>query len=189
MNRWRVFRSTEAAPIPVALGTTASFMIFARTTDKIRCRIPAAPRAVLVSCCAMETNTCDSGLLHCLIDQCSVHLSGGRQHDAVYKHPCTHVGCADVGRDGQSLSAVPSPGRRGSCLDWGGSTSRDRPRPGDCAASSGGGLAAGDCTASSGGGLAAGDCTASSGGVRVPRVRVPRLPGPLSLLDTPSPPR
>src|SRR5438132_5657123 len=184
MNRWRVFRSTEAAPSPVALGTTASFMIFARTTDKIRCRIPAAPRAVLVSCCAMETNTCNSGLLHCLIDQCSVHLPGGRQHDAVYKHSCTHIGCDDVGRDGQSLSAVPSPGRRGSCLYWGGSARRGRPRPGDCTAGSGGGPAAGGRAASSGGGPAAGSRAASSGGVRVPRIRVPRLPGPLSLLET-----
>src|SRR6266567_1886988 len=77
MNRWRVFRSTEAAPSPVARYATAPLMIFARTTAKILCRIPTAPRAVLVSCCAMATNIYDSGLPHCLIDQCSVHLPGG----------------------------------------------------------------------------------------------------------------
>src|SRR6266571_7961602 len=77
MDRWRVFRSTAAAPSPVARYATAPLMIFARTTDKILCRIPTAPRAVLVSCCAMETNIYDSGLPHCLIDQCSVHLPGG----------------------------------------------------------------------------------------------------------------
>jgi hypothetical protein len=43
-------------------------MVSARSTDKIWCEIPPAPLALLVSCFAMKTSTCDSGLLHAFLE-------------------------------------------------------------------------------------------------------------------------